>query len=595
MPSISISKGKGNIKHNLRKQTQAPQNVDHERTHLNVTLINKDIHAVYHEFFDDCVQSYNEEQVKKGHAERQIKDYYKKILHDKKTKTFHELVIQVGNKDDNMPVETTNAIYRSYLSKFQHDNPNFVVIGAYIHNDEATPHMHLDYIPVAKYGRGQKLRVANDRAIKQMKFKSWDSWHEAQMRGFEQVINKHGLEREIMNDDRKHVENVSQFKAQAQAIERLAKKEIEKITVPEPEIKTNPFTKKQTVVLSVDEYNDLVRNYELHKASYEAQKRVLTADKEKIESEFEKLKNKPYVVENKRLSGEVYGLAFQIVDYEWKGKQLNEELISLKNKRDELMSQNDKLNSQLYDMQFELSKKNLAITDYQHELNKIIEQYKELKSQSSVEHLKSLESEVASLTTENKRLNTVIQNQSNELQNVKAENQEQHKMLARLEDRNYALHDEIKALKNQLKEEVEKIRNQFIDQINQLEKTVLNLKQRMYGLANHLNAVRSTIDYVRCFFSEGTGQAILDGTIKAIHEYAAEEGVADYMTEHRTICDTVLENMPDIGYTYKYGHEGKGIYDTNNELVLPVDSYREAKELMPNVQIRDGRDRGIER
>ena len=53
--------------------------------------------------------------------------------------------------------------------------------------------------------------------------------------------------------------------------------------------------------------------------------------------------------------------------------------------------------------------------------------------------------------------------------------------------------------------------------------------------------------------------------------------------------------MPDIGYTFKNGKEGKGIYNKNNEMIVAMSSLKEARQLMPNVRIKDGIDRGIER
>ena len=41
--------------------------------------------------------SYNNKQTRK---DRQIKNYYEKISRSKQEKTFHEIVIQIGNKDD---------------------------------------------------------------------------------------------------------------------------------------------------------------------------------------------------------------------------------------------------------------------------------------------------------------------------------------------------------------------------------------------------------------------------------------------------------------------------------------------------------------
>jgi hypothetical protein len=51
------------------------------------------------------------------------------------------------------------------------------VVGAIVHMDEETPHLHLDYVPfITGQKRGLGTRVSNDKAILQMGYKSWNDW-----------------------------------------------------------------------------------------------------------------------------------------------------------------------------------------------------------------------------------------------------------------------------------------------------------------------------------------------------------------------------------------------------------------------------------
>ena len=52
---------------------------------------------MYHELFDGALKRYNEKQARE---DRQIKDYYEKIRTGKQEKLVHEIILQVGNKDD---------------------------------------------------------------------------------------------------------------------------------------------------------------------------------------------------------------------------------------------------------------------------------------------------------------------------------------------------------------------------------------------------------------------------------------------------------------------------------------------------------------
>lgn len=238
--TASITKGRGNAKHNTRTQERTPQNIDTARTEENKTLIHRDIRQAYHEIFQPAVDAYNAKQKRK---DRKIKDYYAKACKDKKIKPFHELVIQVGNKnDEKIPVSVTNSIYTSFLTEFQKNNPRLHVIGAYIHNDEATPHMHLDYIPVAEGGKkGLSLKVSNDAAIRQQGFSGWEEWRNAQFDLLEQIMLDHGIERDRIGNTAQHIADIEVY--------RQAAKKAEKELQPLVEVKKQALTE---IINSVD-------------------------------------------------------------------------------------------------------------------------------------------------------------------------------------------------------------------------------------------------------------------------------------------------------------------------------------------------------
>lgn len=160
-----------------------------------------------------------------------------------------------------------------------------------------------------------------------MNYRNWDTWRDAQMNLFEHVLNCHGLEREVMFNTEVHDPNVARFRAKAQEVDRLARAELEKIHVPEPEIRTNPITKKQTVVMSVDEYHNLTKKHELEKTSLEAQKSVLRAKLEKTEQNLENFKNKPYVASNELLKAENEKLKSENLSLVDKNKSLDKEIM----------------------------------------------------------------------------------------------------------------------------------------------------------------------------------------------------------------------------------------------------------------------------
>lgn len=314
LSSVSISfstAAKGNFNHNRRTNSKVPENVDPTRTAFNKILIDKDIRQVYKEVFGEALAEYNANQVAKKHPERQKKDYYSSICHDKKTEPFREAVVQIGNKDKQISRWESNEILQKFLKKFQENNPQLVVVGAYIHNDEATPHMHIDYVPVATYSKGLKTRVSNDKALNQMGYKTWNDWKDSQMACLENLVREKGYDREYMNNSNRHIADVEKFKRVQKEVERLANNKLEEMELPDipvPEIKINPVTKSESIKFTKAEFEQIKQVIEYQQtqiASLEAQKNTLSADLKISKQTINRIKNKPYVLENERLSTEL--------------------------------------------------------------------------------------------------------------------------------------------------------------------------------------------------------------------------------------------------------------------------------------------------
>ena len=138
--------GKGSFNHNNR--SFSAKNVDSNRTYLNVTYCENNIKQVYHELFDEALKRHNAKQTR---SDRKIADYYEKIRTGKQEKLFHEVIFQIGNKED-MNVRSSSGeiakdILEEFARKFQDCNPNLRVFSSHLHMDEETPHVHIDFIP----------------------------------------------------------------------------------------------------------------------------------------------------------------------------------------------------------------------------------------------------------------------------------------------------------------------------------------------------------------------------------------------------------------------------------------------------------------
>ena len=205
--TASISKGKLAPAHNRREcyAENCPDHIDQERTPENVTFIDRDISEVYEELFGQALEEYNQKQVEKGHAERQIDDYLEKVRSDKKLNEAYEYVIQIGNKDDQLTHAEAVRIYKEWLTEFQaRYSQNFVVVQAIVHLDEATPHMHLELVPVAYSKRGLAVQNSLNKALAQAQGgeKDYKGWL-AELDGLMgKVMNRHMLERVAGDKDK---------------------------------------------------------------------------------------------------------------------------------------------------------------------------------------------------------------------------------------------------------------------------------------------------------------------------------------------------------------------------------------------------------
>lgn len=174
MGRISMPQGKGSQMHNRRDYEKMgldiPGNINQDKIKDNVVLVDTDVKEAYQKIFGEAVEQYNAKQKR---ADRKIDNYYDKIEHSKNgEKVFYEDVLQWGKKEDfdKHPELREKALkaLQIYAATFQERNPNLVLIGAYIHLDEASPHLHLDYIPIASgYKQGMSLRNSLDKALEQ--------------------------------------------------------------------------------------------------------------------------------------------------------------------------------------------------------------------------------------------------------------------------------------------------------------------------------------------------------------------------------------------------------------------------------------------
>lgn len=219
--TISVMLGKGSVNHNSRKFKA--ENIDEERTSQNITYCNEPIKEVYHNLFDDALQRYNDKQKR---ADRRIDDYYEKIRTGKQEKLFYEVILQIGNKDNMAAIsedgQLAAKVLDEYMQDFQQRNLNMRVFSAHLHMDEATPHLHIDFVPFATGSkRGLDTRVSLKQALAEQGFAGgargdteWSQWVRSEKEQLSQVMERHDIQWEQLGTHDEHLSVVNYKKEQ---------------------------------------------------------------------------------------------------------------------------------------------------------------------------------------------------------------------------------------------------------------------------------------------------------------------------------------------------------------------------------------------
>lgn len=233
--TISFPKGKGHLTHNNRDFIS--KNVVPERTSWNRIYMQESLEQAYEKCFGQALMDYNAVQRRK---DRRKENYLKEIENSgNKEKTFYENIVQIGKKEDT-PVVDENGnlteeaklaieILEQYAKTFQERNPNLYLFNCVMHLDEATPHLHIDYIPVAHgYKTGMETRNSLTKALQQMGFAKAVSkkenetvaWQQRERSYLTDLCREKGIDIEVLGIQRDNL-TLPEYKAAMREVEAL--------------------------------------------------------------------------------------------------------------------------------------------------------------------------------------------------------------------------------------------------------------------------------------------------------------------------------------------------------------------------------------
>ncbi|MCC2329314.1 plasmid recombination protein [Bacillus wiedmannii] len=316
--SISFNQShQSSLSHNNRENIYGNPGIDPSRLDENIYFVQKDIRSVYKDVFQEVVDKYNEKQKRN---DRKIQDYYDKIHKNEKTHEQRELVVAVGEgKDDPKYREAKKEALKQYAEAFQGRNPNLAVYNMVLHDDEANPHLHINYVPNFESSRGLTRRVGMDRALQQQGVQGKGTELIANWRQLETAYIESLAKEQIPNFERANVGShkymkVRQYKEYAEAVSNI-ENQFTEISKQLPNNKITLKTKKKEIKTEVkpkligkpEIIEKETGNYVFSPKQLEKVEELITAAVT-VKKDYERLQNTDLVKENRELNRQVDSL-----------------------------------------------------------------------------------------------------------------------------------------------------------------------------------------------------------------------------------------------------------------------------------------------
>ena len=387
--TISGMIGTGSLAHNRRDFIA--ENVDPDRVHLNICYQNENLKEVYKELFDDSVERYNVGKRK----DRQITNYYEKIRQGKQEKLFHEVIFQIGNRED-MAVGTTEGdlavkVLDEYVKNFQQRNPTLHVFSCYLHQDEATPHLHIDFVPYVTgwKGKGMDTRVSLKQALKSLGFQGGNKhdtelnqWINHEKELFAEIARQHGIEWEQKGTHEEHLDVYNFKKKERKKEVQALEQEKEYLTAENEGLTAQIAEARADIQLLKDDKEQAVKDKE------EAEKRAEKAEKDLHSLEERRERLQP-VMDNVSKEIKEYGTVKAILPEAgtlerattYRDKKIKPLFIQMKNKIAAMAAQVKELTKEVEKWKHKYQETKQAYNRVQRQLDTVCEEKQQLSEE----------------------------------------------------------------------------------------------------------------------------------------------------------------------------------------------------------------------
>lgn len=340
-----------NYEHNRRTKKYIEKemftSVDLQRPHY--TYVDENIKDTYRQLFGASLEEWNKKNIKNKHSDRVISfdDWFEKIklegnqyrheLNEAKKikdvkkrekaikslfarpRLVYEAIIQFGNMDT-VPAlhteerkefdETVKKIFDKYVEDWKKNNPTLHLTGVYMHFDEVTPHMHIDYIPVVENQKsGMKTAPKLKQAYLQLGFEDGHlsytpqmQWQDHQRDILIDIAKEFELEAEFDDRRRRGIKTLKQYgkepfkykidrfaETDKQAEEKNIKIQelqttIEQLTAENDELSARRMRQKNDIANKNEIQSKQNKNIAINDKKIKSQESKLSSLKDKIQS-----------------------------------------------------------------------------------------------------------------------------------------------------------------------------------------------------------------------------------------------------------------------------------------------------------------------
>lgn len=500
---VSFSQNKGNLSHNERKFYT--NNIDIDRSKDNLQFYSLSLEEAYKEYFGNAIDEYNRTQKRKDRLKSVDKYLFELRENEHKKgaeKPFYEIVVQIGDKNtcnilnNKEQAENAKNVLIEYVKGWQVRNPNLRVFNATIHMDETTPHLHLDYIPVATgYKQGLKVRNSLSKALECQGLgkgvgrndNASIRWQKQEREVIKDLAINHGFEIEEKGVDRPHL-SVSEYKRASDDLNERIERNLEALEVSKTKV---PFSDKVMIKES-----DLAALENLSKLWQQARNAATEHDLA-LTADFE-LKNKQLKDREYQITNQENKITQKLKEAE-KSLQIATSVKEIAQEQEKNSKHMKSVYEKLYNEQknlnqeySELLKKNVSFSQ---EISKLSDDIKYLK-QTHSEKVTSLNTQIAQ-----------AKNDVSKLENQITEKDAQH----------------IKALSNlkrQYEQEANKLKEQYKNELKEIRESSHETGYNQ-GMNDGKDATEKQMNIL-------IGEAYQNGITKGL-----EESVKDFIKNHQ--------------------------------------------------------------